>query len=208
MSMGRTGWVEHGLVTYRASSFSADKNYLGRSQFGDPLFDGALDDLWLYNRAFTTDEVKALAKGGAPPPNGVVLGYNFDETRGTTAGDVSGNSKDAQVINGISVGAGKLGTALQLDGAAGYVRLPSDPLSALGDFTVACFVNQTAVVSSARIFDFGSDSGNYITLMANAVSSQRMRFATIVLGGGSGQYLRHRRAHGRVVAARGRDSRR
>jgi fibronectin type 3 domain-containing protein len=44
-------------------------NYLGKSQFGDPYFNGALDDLRIYARALTGAELAALANPVAEAPD-------------------------------------------------------------------------------------------------------------------------------------------
>jgi hypothetical protein len=165
-------------VTFRASSFSASKNYLGKSQYADPTFDGAFDEFRLYNRALTPAEIESIRSGTAIN-KGLLLGYDFDESSGQIAADLlQDGAKQAGVRTGVTFGPGKSGAALELDGAAGYVRLPEDALDGVSDFTIACFVNQLALKNSARLFDFGNDSTNYITLMPNANSTQLLRFAS------------------------------
>lgn len=39
-------------------------NWLGRSQYDDPYFRGYLDDLYIFNRVLSTDELRVLAAGG------------------------------------------------------------------------------------------------------------------------------------------------
>ncbi|MFS8097561.1 glycoside hydrolase family 127 protein [Lentzea alba] len=64
-------------------------HWLGRSHFGgDPVFAGALDDVNLFSRALTAEEVMAPLKGD--------LGsYSFDETTGGTFADASGRGRTA-----------------------------------------------------------------------------------------------------------------
>ncbi|HET6149637.1 MAG TPA: LamG domain-containing protein [Polyangia bacterium] len=48
-------------MTLRPSNLgNGTNNWLGRSQFGDPLFDGMIDDFRVYRRALTADEIQAL----------------------------------------------------------------------------------------------------------------------------------------------------
>jgi Concanavalin A-like lectin/glucanases superfamily len=70
-------------ITLDPASIAQTANYLGDSQFtADPLFDGALDDLRIYNRGLSAAEVAALA---SPPPGmsvpldyaGWTTAYNF-----------------------------------------------------------------------------------------------------------------------------------
>jgi hypothetical protein len=46
--------------------FTLTRNYLGKSQFPDPLFNGRMDDFRLYNRGLSTAEMSALVMS-APP---------------------------------------------------------------------------------------------------------------------------------------------
>ena len=48
-------------MTLRPSNLgNSINNWLGRSQFGDPLFDGMIDDFRVYRRALTAAEIRAL----------------------------------------------------------------------------------------------------------------------------------------------------
>ena len=48
-------------ITLRPSDFSPVLNYIGRSQFtADPLFNGDIDDMRIYNHALDNEEIKAL----------------------------------------------------------------------------------------------------------------------------------------------------
>src|SRR5262249_20869594 len=77
---------------------STTRNYIGKSQYSDPYFNGAVDDFQIYDHALSGDDVQALA--GGQPGAGNVADYRFDETTGTTAGDVSGTGHDAPILNG------------------------------------------------------------------------------------------------------------
>lgn len=46
-------------VTIKPSDFKPSKNYIGKSQFNDPLFGGLIDEYRVYNRALSADEIKA-----------------------------------------------------------------------------------------------------------------------------------------------------
>ena len=74
------------------------RNYLGKSQYNDPAYDGAIDDFAIYNRALTASEIAALS-GGAPAV-GNVANYAFDEASGETLVDSSGNNRNGTVVAG------------------------------------------------------------------------------------------------------------
>jgi Concanavalin A-like lectin/glucanases superfamily/Ricin-type beta-trefoil lectin domain-like len=60
------------IVTIAPASFNPALNYLGRSQFtessGDPLFNGRLDELFIYNYALSDTEITRLMNNLPPPP--------------------------------------------------------------------------------------------------------------------------------------------
>lgn len=56
------------LFTIPPANFNPVLNYLGASQWPDPLFNGRLDELFIYNYALTDTEVTRLANNLPPPP--------------------------------------------------------------------------------------------------------------------------------------------
>lgn len=56
------------LVTIAPASFNPALNYLGKSQYADPLFNGRLDELFIYNYALSDTEITRLAANLPPPP--------------------------------------------------------------------------------------------------------------------------------------------
>jgi hypothetical protein len=72
-------------------------NWLGRSQYGDPLLDGSVDDFQVFGAALTQQQIQAVmaSPGGAAGPS--VVAYRFDEDGGNTVADSSGNGRDGTV---------------------------------------------------------------------------------------------------------------
>jgi hypothetical protein len=56
------------LVTITPASINPALNYLGKSQWPDPLFNGRLDELFIYNYALSDIEISRLAANQPPPP--------------------------------------------------------------------------------------------------------------------------------------------
>jgi len=56
------------IVTIAPASFNSALNYLGKSQYADPLFNGRLDELFIYNYALSDTEIIKLAANQPPPP--------------------------------------------------------------------------------------------------------------------------------------------
>ncbi|MFC2174398.1 DUF2341 domain-containing protein [archaeon] len=74
-------------------------------------FDGYLDDMRVYDRLLTEDEIKALTLVGQ---------WHFDEGTGTDAFDASGFGNDG-TITGATWADGVHGSALDFDGAGDYI---------------------------------------------------------------------------------------
>lgn len=55
-------------ISIAPASFNPALNYLGKSQYPDPLFNGRLDELFLYNYALSDTEVMKLMNHQPPPP--------------------------------------------------------------------------------------------------------------------------------------------
>jgi hypothetical protein len=77
-------------------------NWIGRSQYPDPLLNGAVDDFRLYRRALPADELRSVmsAPGTEPGPQAVAW-YRFDEPGGTAVTDSSGDDRHATVTTRI-----------------------------------------------------------------------------------------------------------
>lgn len=91
------------------------------------IFDGQIDEVRVYNRALSQDEVKKLYEW-APGP---VAHWDFDEYEGQTVYDKTGNGNDGTLVNGPEWVRGKYGGALEFDGTPSgggdaYVDLGSD----------------------------------------------------------------------------------
>ena len=111
---------------------------------------------------------------------------SFDEGRGASAGDSSGN-RHAATLNGATWATGRRGNAVSLDGSGGYVALPSDLLADVSDFTIATWVFWNGSQYWARIFDFGAGISRYMMLTPRAdhrTNNGAVRFAITVNGFG------------------------
>ena len=110
----------------------------------------------------------------------------FDEGGGIAAADSSGHARAATLVAGASWAAGKIGSAVSLDGATGYVALPPDLLADVSDFTVTAWVYwNVGGAAEQRVFDFGTGVDQYMMLTAK-YGDGRLRFAT-TLDGASGE---------------------
>lgn len=79
-----------------------DQNWIGRSQYPDPLFNGAVDEFQIYDRGLSQAEIQALLTPPGGTASDAVAWYRFDEPDGATALDASGNGRDATVATEIT----------------------------------------------------------------------------------------------------------
>lgn len=87
-------------MTLNPSSLgNTTNNWIGRSQYPDPMLNGTVDEFQIYDRALSEAEVQSLlGSPGGSTGGGNVASYSFDEADGTTALDSSGNGRDATVV--------------------------------------------------------------------------------------------------------------
>ena len=103
---GTTGtlWVDgvpvaaNTTMTLSPSSLgNTNNNWIGRSQYGDPLLDGSVDDFHIFNVALTQEQIQTLMASPGDTGSGSVVSYRFDEDGGNAVVDSSGNGRDGTV---------------------------------------------------------------------------------------------------------------
>ncbi|HHZ93492.1 TPA: LamG domain-containing protein, partial [Candidatus Poribacteria bacterium] len=107
--------VNKGSNSYNTASFAdfggGQNFYLGKANWNDPYFDGAMDEVGIFNTALTANEVSAIHNGGSGldlasnsgdyQSSSNLQGYwNFNEDSGNTVTDLSGNGNHGTLING------------------------------------------------------------------------------------------------------------
>lgn len=177
---GQTGW-HHWVIIKNGSDYSLYKdgnlhsivNQPGLESWdgdrahrigavsGQDYFDGLIDEVRIYNRALSADEVRKLYEW-APGP---VAHWKFDEKTGTTAYDTaasttfSGGNHGTLTCDGSGCGMpiwseGKYGGALKFDGSDDYVELlHNPPLNIVGPITLAAWIKTSATGTEDLIID-------------------------------------------------------
>ncbi len=105
-------------------------------------FDGLIDDVRVYDRAFSAADMKALFELGEADITTNLNGHwKFDESAGTTAADSSGNGYDGTIFGNPawSPSGGVVDGALVFDGTTDVVRVPTGPMPT-GDFTISAWI--------------------------------------------------------------------
>lgn len=97
------------MTTKPSALGNTNRNFIGKSQYNDPAYDGAIDDFAIYDRALSAEDVATLAAG--TPAAGDVVHYEFDEADGTTLVDSSDNGRDGTIV----VGTGDTGSSTATD---------------------------------------------------------------------------------------------
>ncbi|MFZ2970720.1 MAG: LamG domain-containing protein, partial [Minisyncoccia bacterium] len=108
------------------NSDASSSFYIGNDRYLGRTFDGLIDEVRVYNRALSEDEIRQLYNQKKP-----ILEMKFDEGSGQIAYDGSFNNNDGTLGSTSGVDAndptwttGKFGSALQFDGANDYVSIP------------------------------------------------------------------------------------
>jgi hypothetical protein len=113
---------------------------------------------------------------GQGPANGLKLYYDFTSVSGTSVPDVTANGLNGTLMGAATVATGKLGNGVSCPAVTDYILLPNGITNGLTDFTVATWVNVTALNQWGRIFDFGSNT-NYYMFLTTKSGSGKPRFA-------------------------------
>ncbi|HEY6556919.1 MAG TPA: LamG domain-containing protein [Polyangiaceae bacterium] len=134
----------------------------------------------------------AVSDAGSDAGNltlGLVAHYRFDEWRGSSAADATGNNQPGTLVNGASFASGVRDNSVSLDGGGEYVSLPANIVRSYGAFSISVWFRlNTTTASWARIFDFGSGTTRYLFLAPRTPTNQ-VRFGISTGGGGAEQQL-------------------
>lgn len=150
---------------------STNRNYLGKSQWPDPHFDGAMDEVRIDSRAWSAQEIAMLAE----TPRAHLA---FSDGSGTAAWDRTGHGWDGTLVNGPVWTSGFLNPgAVDLDGIDDHIGLPTGVVEELREITLTAWVHLDANSVWSRVFDFGTGTDNYMFLATNAWGSDSVRFA-------------------------------
>ena len=126
--------------------YDRSENFRIGSQGGAYPFNGTIDDVRIYNRALSAEEVRYHYNHGGP-----VASWNFDEGSGTVAYDGTANNNDGTLGGGTAAYEpswveGKYGGALSFDGTDDYVDCGNDESLNITDvITVEAWVKISSI---------------------------------------------------------------
>jgi hypothetical protein len=128
----------------------------------------SLDEVRIYNRALSADEITALYQTGAVKinasqnnnlTNGLVGLWSFDgpDLSGTTAYDRSGQGNNGTLTNGPTPTIGKVGQALQFDGVDDYVLSNLNKTTIGNNLSISLWIKPTGGQSVKGIMQIAAD---------------------------------------------------
>ncbi len=187
---GKKLYVNGTLQSQGTSSQSALSGW-GNFRIGEDAtatrtrFNGKVDELRVYNRVLSAEEVTKLYKTTAPdnPDTGLVGYWSFNgkDLSGTTAYDRSGKGNNGTLTNGPTVTEGKAGQGLHFDGSDDRINYGN--ISALKPsfpFTITAWVKGT----SGAVFSNGK--GEYFCSPATPYSDNYSGVVFYMNGGIAG----------------------
>lgn len=145
-------------------------------------FNGKIDDVRVYGRALSAEEIKALYGSNetlvnAPQDKKLTDGlvgywtFNGKDLAGTVASDVSGRGNSGTLTNGPVPSIGKVGQSLQFDGSNDYVQVPySAALAPTSAVSFGTWFKTTNKTLSQKILS-KTESGGYAIVINEAVGS-------------------------------------
>ncbi|MCB9816610.1 LamG domain-containing protein [Candidatus Nomurabacteria bacterium] len=204
-------------ITQNIVDYSGTDVHIGTDSSKTDFLAGDLDDVRIYNRTLTADEVKRLYKMGegvkvATTPSegtlttGLVGHWTFDGNdidwgdTSTEIKDSSGNGNDGNAQGSVGVDSpviGPVGQALNMDKlASDYIDLVDNPLDFddSDDLTISAWVRSTNVTSDQNIISdlisFAGSSPGYDMYFERSGSTYRPRCAyQDGTAGGSDEYV-------------------
>jgi len=172
----------NGNLEYSASGWGTYSNgsisVLGRHTGAVRYLNGKLDEVRIYNRALSAEEIKRLYRQTSPQMNasqanklrqGLVGMWTFDgnDMSGNTAIDRSGNGNNGTLTNGPKKVIGKIGQALNFDGVDDYIFVNDPGDSSVLDFdtsstiTMSAWIRKSSLTSYPLIVTKGRSNGSY-----------------------------------------------
>jgi hypothetical protein len=147
-------YVDGKRVSSRAATgtiqISRDPLWIGGNRPYGEYFHGRIDELRIYGRALSGDEIRADMAKRVAPARGLVAAYGFDAGAGTTVLDSSGKGNTG-TIRGATWTRGRYGMALSFDGTGAVVSVPPSPsLDITSAMTLSGWIRPSAPQSGWR----------------------------------------------------------
>ncbi len=181
-------------------AYTTTSSKIGTSNTAN-FFDGAIDDVQVYNTALTDTKIELLAYGG--------LGsWAFSEGAGTTTADATGNGFTGTLVNGPTWTTGKVGNALSFNGTDSYVNMnntsATSPLKPSLPITVGAWVKLNSTSGVQRIISGDNSDNTETSVIAGYDLSVVSGNLVAEFGDAQGPFSTHRQSKsGTTVLATG-----
>ncbi|MFH1230652.1 MAG: LamG domain-containing protein [Planctomycetota bacterium] len=145
-------WAQTGNFNYTTDNVNLT---IGKRTDAVGKYNGSVDEVRIYNRALSAEEVRYHYNRGGP-----VAHWKFDEGEGRTVYDSTDNNNDGTLVLAGSATSsawvqGKYGSALSFDGVDDYVQL-SDDITPTGNVTIEAWIKGNSwntETNGSRIYD-------------------------------------------------------
>lgn len=188
-------------VTHTLSTIDSGAANIGTGIYYSTDYYGSLDDIRIYNRALSANEVSRLYRIGlgstanrgasaSPLDRGLVGHWTFDgpDISGTRAKDRSGNNNHGTLNGGASLKpiAGKVGQALTFDGVDDVVVIPTSTTFDVTFMTICAWVKPSIHGSSRYVAarSTGPSTSTNMWRFGLFGSSNIWRFQVVTAAGG------------------------
>lgn len=115
----------------------------------------------------------------------LILWYNFDDESSDVITDLSGHENHGIPFGNLTISDGLFDKSAKFNGINTYIKLPSNLMADITDFTISTWVYLESSSMWQRVFDFGVNSSKYMFFAPNG--DDVGRFAITVSGNGSEQ---------------------
>lgn len=175
-TQGAKLYVDGGLAaqtTTTTSNFDAMTLDIGK--LGAEYWAGQLDEIRMYNRMLTSDEVGDLYRLSAPTSVETGLkgywSFNGQNVVGTTTYDLSGAGNTGTLTNGPTVAVGKIGQALSFDGSNDNVTIADTSTYTGSALTVSFWKKDTNALQNRSLVTKSSSGQRSWSLEGDDVST-------------------------------------
>jgi fibronectin type 3 domain-containing protein len=148
---------------------STTQDYLGKSQYNDPYFNGSIDDFRIYTRALSAGEISLLAAGPLPAPQNVgatsgnqQIGLSWDAVSGATGYTIQRASSNGGPYTLIAAGVtatSYIDSGLD-DGATWYYIIAAQGLQGTGVASAPTSATTYTAVENWRLTHFGTTANS------------------------------------------------
>lgn len=152
---------------------------IGRYNGNDQYFDGPLDEIRLYSRALSSNEMLQLYRLTSPTGTDTGLkgywSFNGQDMSSTTAYDRSGAGNNGTLTGGPTKAIGKIGQALNFDGSDDYVTVAdASSLDSTSALTISVWIKADNWTGESGYATLVKKDGNYV-LRKDTASGSTLR---------------------------------